>query len=279
MNRILTIIDTGDCCSLLFLTAVLVFLGNRLVEGTPRLRLWGQRLAYASLIAYCLYSGVTCPPDTPGACLMIVLRALLAAGLTLGVTWTLLPAFAFLWRVLIEGPRTTARQVAAAARHTASEARARRRNDAEQAERRRADAERYAHESQKESQMADTHRRRADARARAALSYSLLAPKIGSRFTRQMLDDYIATYMGDEQSPDDVERRGDELLATLNQHLEEEEPTRTALTLEQLQAWFHAEKQRIESSSADACVKRQLVAALNVRYADLASSIMEDLQP
>jgi len=94
-----------------------------------------------------------------------------------------------------------------------------------------------------------------------------------------MLKAYLDTCMTDAQPPEDVERRGQQLAATLQERLGEKEHTEHRISLEQLDSWYQAEKQQIESSSADDRLKRRLIAALNVRYADLAANLMENLQP
>jgi hypothetical protein len=134
-------------------------------------------------------------------------------------------------------------------------------------------------EIQRRSSETDAQKRRDESRSHCELTYSFYAPKLGERFTRAMLDSYIEKYMGDNQTPEDVERRGQELQVTLQKHLESVEPPKKKLTLESLARWFIEEKQRIESLPVDEKSKRRHIAELNGRYAELSSQLMENIQP
>ena len=141
------------------------------------------------------------------------------------------------------------------------------------------DADRRAKELQAAASQADAKRRRTDARAVAALAYSRYAAKIHKRFPQKMFDRFVATFMGDDQPPDDVHRRGQELLQMLQQNLEEVEPPEKKQTPEDLAQWFQNQKILIESLPIDDTFKRQQLAELNTRYSELSSKLMERLQP
>ena len=141
------------------------------------------------------------------------------------------------------------------------------------------EADRRAQEAQQASARVDAKCRCTDARASAALAYSLYAAKIQKRLSQEMFDRFVATYMGDEQPAEDVERRGQELLRTLRQHLEEVEPPDQKRTLEDLARWFSEEKTRIESLPLENKVKRLHVVELTNRYAELSSKLLQRLQP
>jgi len=278
MDTLLYMLDEGDACSLLCLLGVLAFVGAKMADASPVVYQWGWRLAAGAFVGYGLYAGLTFRPLDAEAWLRVVVRGLLAAGLALGPSWVVLSVLVFAGRSLhaLVGPRTGASATAANRRRERDQ---RRLQDEALRQHAQQEADRRAQQLQQAVAQAEASRRRTDARAAVELEYTRLCSRLGSIFTRDMLKAYFDTYMSDAYPPEDVERRGQELVATLQERLAEKEHTEERTSLEQLDSWYQAEKQQIESSSADDRLKRRLIAALNVRYADLAASLMENLQP
>lgn len=278
MTNVLEILDQGDACSLLFLIAILWLVGSKMTEGNDSIQRWGWRLAAGAFIAYAAYAGMAQQPAAPEDWIGVVLRGLLAGGLTLGFSSIILSVAAFVLRhpFAFIRARTRALRSAAARRREEQQQWAR-----DQSQRQHADleAERRAEQHQHSIAEADAKRRRTDARARAALTYSLYASKLQHRFTQPMFDNFVAKYMGDDQLPEDVERRGEELFQTLQKHLAEAEPPEENRTLADLAQWFVEQKTRIESLPVDEKVKRLHLVELTARYAELSSRLMENLRP
>ena len=122
-------------------------------------------------------------------------------------------------------------------------------------------------------------RRRKDARAAALRVFSLYTPKIGDRFSLAMFDEYAREFMSDDSPPEDVERRGEELLDVFEQHAQQLVSRNSERTLDDLAHWFLDQKDRIEGLPVDDKVKRRHRAQLNARYAELTSELLEELKP
>jgi len=279
VSTVLEMIDAGDVCSLLALIAVLALIGHKMVQETHSLYLRGWRLATAAFLAYCLYAGFVFQPTDAQGWLWAVFRGLLAAGLTLGVSWIALSVLAFAKHHLLDTPAKRARDLAESSKQRRREAEHRRQEEERESLRQERDAEERSRQLHEQTTKAEAQRRRVEARAAAELSFSLFGPKLENRFTREMLQEYISTYMGDDQPPEDVERRGQELIATLQRHLEQVEPPETKRTLEDLSRWLEEEKARIVALPIDEKAKRSYVAALNVRFNELSTKLFEELEP
>ena len=275
----LHLLRDGDLCSLTFLALLLLAIGNNFLARAPGLRDLARRIAAFGFLAFCAYEVTTRPPYDAVEWIHVLLRGLVVAALTFGSVSIVLPALAALKRGLIDTPLQSYYRARSSARQRRTERRdekERRRN-----ERLRAQQQLAAQSGRYKQQESRAHaaRRRADARAQLELAFSLLAPKLGDRFTRQMLNHFLATYMSDDHAPDDVQRRADDLIATLHTHVQEEQVDETMVDLVELDAWFQGQRARIQDSVADEKLKRRLLASLNVRYAELAQRIMENLQP
>jgi hypothetical protein len=141
------------------------------------------------------------------------------------------------------------------------------------------EAEQRTCQLQQAQLQADAHRRRTDARAKAVLTYSRYASKLGGRFTQQNLDHFTATYMGDDQPPDAVERHGAELLHLLQEHAATADPSEEKQTLDTLARWYLVQKENIESLPLDERAKRLHLVELTRRYNELSARLVEKLQP
>jgi hypothetical protein len=150
------------------------------------------------------------------------------------------------------------------------------RSDAEAARRRnqyaRQDAER------KERDRAE-QRRREQARLVCEVEYARFSPTIQGRLPRKELEDFFARYMTDAFSADVVEARAEQLLSLVRLHADQADQTRKPLTIEDLAAWFVAEKAKIAALPLDEKLKNYHLAELNERYSDLTSDLMRKAKP
>jgi len=273
-DELIYTLEQIDFWSALILIGALYMIGDRIVQGRPAMRERGVQCAIAAFGIYCVSAFLTYGSADAPELLGIAFRALLVAGIVLGLSWITLTALAPMGRLLTAPGRLWAdhRRQTERTRQYQREQDEGRRREAEQARQRleRADG------TQRE---ASAERRRNDARAAAALTYSLYAPKVTERFSRQNFDEFVEMYMGDDHSADDVEKRGQELVRTLQQHLEQVEPPNEKRTLEDLARWFVEQKELIESLTLDDKLKRLHLAELNARYSDLSSNLMTELKP
>jgi hypothetical protein len=272
MIPVLKLLYENELFSLLCLAAVLAFVGTKMVGNDSSARQWGWRLAAAGFVAGGVYGALTLHPSDADDWIHIVVRALVAGALLVGVSWIVLSVLAFLWKSLtgVAAARARARQAANA---RAREEEDRRRTLETQGQHADEEYNRRNHGRDQTAARAEAERRRNRARANAALTFSLCAPQLRERFTQQMFDDFLAKYMGDDQPPDEVERRGTELLQTLQKHVEATDVPEQKQTLEDLAHWFLQQKEHIGALPLDDKVKRVHVAELTCRYNELSTRL------
>ena len=285
VQSVLDLIESGDLFSLVILMILLCGIGARMIESEPKLKRWGTRLAAAALVAYCIYAGSSLGMYEPGPLLGILIRGLFAAGLTLGASWIILTVYGFL-----KGASDRA------------SAQARIRADARQREREQKQAEAERQRQQREWELAAPERERQqqseemrrkeaeqqerteqeqrdDIRYSCELFFNLNAIKITDRFTRDDLEKFFTQYMNDEQSPEVVQRRANQLLETIRQHVDAVNPPENFATLEDLATWYTTQRQQIENMEINELIKREYLVQLQERYAELSEQLMESLRP
>lgn len=278
MSFILNLIEQNDVCFLSFFIAILCAVGNTMIGSRQELRQWGLRCAALAFIVYLVFTAVSDQLVDAEGLLRAAIGGLLAAGLTLGATLTLLAVGHFCWSRI--------RQASEAASRRAKQTTRRREQIAHEQQKRECDGQRDRAEREAANRRrtevdraAAASRSRSDARAAVFRLYSLRAPVIGDRFTQEMLDEYVERFMGDESPADDVERRGQELQETLQQHCEEIESPVAADSLEELAEWFADQSQRIRSLPVDEEIRQTQLILLNSRYTELTSELLERLKP
>ena len=275
MAALQRIINEPSPCWTLFLIALTCAIGSTIMANRDQLRAWGYRIATAFGLFHAIYAISIMSPTSAEDLVIIVVKSLCFGSLILGLSWMTLGCVAVVKEVLVNPPLSRFRD-------TLAEHRFRRIRQVEaEAERMRQAADAVKHRRSLESaasQQAD-QRRRIDARAKAELTYSLFAPKLDGRFEQNQMNEYLRTYMRDDQPPEDVERRGEELVRTLQQHLESVEPPSQKRSLEDLAMWFAEQQERINALPLDDKIKRIHLAELNGRYAELSRQLLEDLKP
>ncbi len=142
-------------------------------------------------------------------------------------------------------------------------------------QRERARLEMAAFKREESMKQMDAQKVRINARADWEMLYQLYAPEIASRFPRTSLDEWTKKYMGDDQSPAEVETRAEQLRKLILYHLEQVKPAPKFSSLNQLANWLQDQKLQIESLPIDDRLRRVLTANLNVRNAELMQSILD----
>jgi hypothetical protein len=297
LSRALAIIDEGDFCWTTLLIAIFLGVGSRMIERRPDLQALGLRLSAIAFVAYLVYGAVRFEPMAAEGWVGIALRGLSAGGLTLGLAWIALALLAALGHHTILRPLAALRRWLTAARVRRAMRRARRDADRaaaiRQAELERTAPERElarqrqleeqrlamqrAEEQARERERAQT--RREDARASALLSFTFYSAKLGSRFSRKDYDHYLATYMGDNQSPEAVERRGKELVAIFERHLADAKPAKQETSIDSLTRWYADTKAQIEGLPIPEDIKEERLIELETRFAELLAEHMERSRP
>jgi hypothetical protein len=288
MSALLRLVDDGDLFSTGLLVLILIFFGSKVVDGSYRLAAAGKKIAVLAFLAYVAYAVIDREPVFAGDWLARVMHGLVAAGLTLGISWITLPFISFLQDRLIRRPVTSVRKwhesrrtrrhqrqasleaERVAALQQAEELRtAPDRMEAEEQARERAEAARRERE---QAQL-----RREDARAACVLLYGLHKPDIGRRYPRSSLDEFMNLYMQDDRPPQQVEERARQLQGIIREHLERVRPTPKFTSIEDIARWFLEQKQTIEALDLEDRDRRVHLALLRERYSELTTEKMEKL--
>jgi hypothetical protein len=217
------------------------------------------RLALAALLGYaayeCVASGAPDIEDLSG----LALRAAAASGLVLVVAWILQPVLDVLAAAL-PSRRPTPQPLPVTPPQPPTPP-----------------AELPAEPSSRAGRshrQADSQRRRR-ARLKAELCYALHEPLLGDRFPRETFEDFLDRYLGDQNSPEDVEECGRELEILLREHagaVQIVEP----INLTELTRWLLDEQQRIQAQEMDERRRKTQLTGLNRRYTQLAEQLLEE---
>lgn len=289
MTGLLPFADESDFCGTIVLSGILYGIGTTVARGEPQVIPWSWRIAGAVF----LVDGVMCLGEvnriTAAECLAATVHGLIAGSLALGVTLSALGAasalyrpFGLMTRKMEEQSRSKKRQREQQENERQSAEKRRRldeeweRSRPERERRQLEDAERQALDARLKYQ---AQKRREDARIQCESFYSLHAPLIRRRFTKDMFDSFISRYMGDNRPPAEVEERAAQLQALIEQHVQAVAPMKKEPTIDALATWFLAEKRRIDTLSIDDELRDEHLAHLNMRYSELSQEILEKMRP
>lgn len=289
MDHLWELLTSGNVFLLGILTWILFHVGSAAAQNSPISHVWAKRIGFVVFLGF-LWISLThdAEPDET-ALISLAIRGLLAGWFAGTVVLTLLPVL--LWcNELVWRQQMTLRTAITARRSHREAERQKRRAEADQHLRQK-EWERTAPERERAQQEAleiaqlerqrkqQSQKRREDVRSQLELLYSLYAPKIQGSFTKAMLDDFEKTYMGDERLPEEVEERGKQLLAILEEHHRKVDPPKKYASMDDLAAWFMTEQKRLESLPLDEMLKDEFKAILHERYAELTQRFLQKLEP
>jgi hypothetical protein len=100
--KLLHIVNDGNAVAVSWLIVILACVGSKMVESSIAARQWGWRSSAAAFVAYSIYGSVTFHPAEVEDWIHIVIRGLLAGGLTLGTSWIVLAVLATVWNLLAQ---------------------------------------------------------------------------------------------------------------------------------------------------------------------------------
>lgn len=273
LQVILNLVEEPDFCSVGFLIVLLCLIGSKLIVLGSRVHKLSLGLAFCAFLAYCVYGFIRDQPENANGITSLALRGLLAAGLMLGVSWILLPVVAFAYKHGVQIPRERLRTWKEAADRSRQERNAaadkERRRQMEEDERRRntPHREQAAREAEVRAKMeGEAQRRRDRARARCELLYSEHAKVIGEAFRKEMFDDFIAKYMNDHRSPEEVEEWGEQLHGSLTRVIEGITPAEKHNDLDGLMAWYEGTKAKILNSEMTDTAKKAHLSELSEEF-------------
>jgi len=272
--------------SLFVLIVVLYYVGHFMTAALPTCRRLGWKIAGCVGVLVSLGEVFLSGPTAAGDALSAVWAGLAAGGLSLGVSWSVLPLLLGGWDYFVATPgrwfratwgamlddarRSTEKRTAELTRKQAQIAWER---NAPERERARVEAEARAQAAKAEQ------KRREDVRAACELLYGFFAPEIGSRFPKAAFDDFEKKYLGDDRPAAEVEARGEELKAILKKHHDLVRPALPATSLLDLARWYERELAAIESLPLAESFKDAHRMQLNFRYAELTEKFLEQARP
>ncbi len=276
MSSMLRAFEESDIGGLFFVAAALLFVGNKVSKEYPKIRRLCLSFAGASFVAYLAY----CLSRRPlgGPLTETAVRGLIGTGVIIGTSWIVLTPCSFAFA----GFATCLHNWNADRRQTAERRRQLRRKQNLQLE-----YDRCAPERDRAALLAKQHavlegerqHRRESARASCEIVYCLYAPEIGSRFSRQMFNDFVSVYMGDNRDPEYVEQRAQQLTETMQKHLEKIEPRKDKRSIEDLARWYQDVREKICAQGVEDKYRNAQLAQLNVRYRTLVQELLEELKP
>lgn len=266
------------------LLLVVLWLGSAVAGNTVH-RVWAARLGSLAFVAQAINLASSMRPSGV-EWFGILIMAGIAAGFVYGGSQIALP-------ILFAAHQSTLGAMAnnwrswRRDRQAAADERRRKKENEEYQRRAQEEYERAAPERERQRQAEERRRelaardakRRKDARAACELAYSRCAVEIGSRFSRQELERFMTTYMGDDHSADDVERRGEELRKMMDDYRQPAKPQKKTRTMQDLAEWYLREKRALEELPLDEEVRQEHVAALDMRYAELTQEMLQSMEP
>ncbi len=283
MQFITDAIQNGDYCSLVFFSLVAIFVGDRMINSQSTLRVWGLRTAALAFVGFAVSHLAQVGSPSAEDLAMAAIVGLLGGLVALGPAWIILSILGFAGGYYRRAS-ASADSVAHRRQLDREKRAAEKKNQQDQIEweRRAPERERANQEARQlreaeNRKKGEAQKRRSDARADCEMLFQLYAVDISNRFSRESLDEWIKKYMGDDQSPDDVEQRAEQLRKMIIHHREQVRPTPKFATLQELANWFQSQKEQIDQLPVDDRLKRMLTANLNVRNAELMNQLLGEV--
>ena len=278
-----------DFFPLLFVLGILIFAGNAISSRTPESHAYGARAGYIVFLGYTIVALLHFGFSNTSMVAALLIRALIYAGIAVGATCCLMPPFLIVrdkQRQLLQNAERRRSERERQKNYEANE-RLRRETELRDAERKRVQAEvdaKYRAEAEATRHVEQERREKekvkiAQACSRCELLFSLYKADIESRFTCEMLDDFMKKYMHEGVPAETVEQRADELCAIMERHRETVKGKAQPTTIGDLAKWFAEQQQLIEQSAATAEMKENQLVMLSMRYEKLFEDIMRKAQP
>jgi hypothetical protein len=272
LARTLDILDQGDCCHLLLLIGVLYLVGRHMVAQRPRLIAWGLRLGAAAFLAYGISGCARFSPGSAADLWWIAVRGLLAGGLTLGLSWILLPVVAFAYAATIGSAVERSLRSAERARVRAWERQTRH-------------VQQPVPPPVADTKKLDDERRRVEAQRRIALRFEAEtffhrhAAAVRETFPPEAFASYLQKYMSDAEPPDVLEARLKKFQEFILDLAGSAGQSRKAKDPEAVTAWYEGEKARLEARPMKDTDRQTQLARLYTRYAELMDEAMKTVDP
>lgn len=257
MNAFVHFLMHSDPCTTVMLIFLLTVVGRAMAGQYPQVQNWGLRLAAAAFIGFGIFLLIHSRSMHADTLLNIAFRALLAAGLALGVGWILLSAGYFMYKTFFADAINRRRLAAEETRQKAATERQQQEAVSRCPSAADAPADKLA---EKEAQT-----RRSEARARCERLFLIHAPEIKDRFTRDHFDKYVRDFLRDNHSPEFVEKCAAQLEEIILEHAGKS-GTAKPLSITEQAAELDKQVQEITESNLDDRTKQALITSLKQQF-------------
>ncbi|QDT91459.1 hypothetical protein Pan161_31170 [Gimesia algae] len=266
------LIEQGETLPLIFIVAVLYYVGQVAIAHNLQLKKWGFRLSLLTLTAYVLFEASWNGIYDTTTLLAIVLRGLILAGMALGMSWIALSALDLLFAPLGRLNRSwqtavTRWQYNRGQKQREREEKERRRQEQDEWERTAPERERQQQEQQQaEAQRNAEQLQREEIRLSCQLLYDQHAPALLTRFPRERLAEYFEQYLSDGFPIEIVEQRGKLLEEMIASSLEQTTGNKQKFaSLNEIAEYFQEQKQEIDSLNYDDQTRQSFLSSLNLQ--------------
>jgi len=209
VQRIIQLIEEGDWFSLLFVAAVLGYIGKAMVADRPNLKLWGVRGAVVTFLLFSITRAVQFGDPATSDLVQAVLHGGMATALVVGPLWITLACARFVF--------DQCQRLCSRARQQLARLQWDRPHDHKIGERLRIERDRAAREAVDRRRSSDERKRKSDARAKALRAFHLLRADLGDRFSENDFNEYVTRYLSDQQTAQDVEHHATKLIQLVKQ--------------------------------------------------------------
>lgn len=273
---VVRLVEDAELSGLIALAGILAFVGQKTSEHRPAVRRGSWLLA--AVFFLCLLGLWIAQDRMYGKDLAdLTFRGLLGAGaLYGGLCIVALPLVALYRLTLQDGWRGFRRWLRESAEQRKRRREERRREQA-WAEGAPAREEERRRREEQACRGAASQKRRQEARASCEVLFVRHQFEIRQRFTREMFDAFLAKFMADTFTTEQVEQRAKELKDVIRAHVAKVDPPRKSLG--QLAEWFVQQKREIENASLSEEDRDMMLAQLEERYVRLQEQYLRSVKP
>ena len=272
MNSFWELIHSHDIAALLMLAMFLQLIGRTMADSAGRLHVWARRIGGFAFWLYAIQRLSEEGLVEPWQICEIGIRGLLAGGIVQGFALIAtapvsiaLTKLADAWLgATIQIGRWWSRQQADRRGLEQQQQDHRRQLEWEAAapERQRQKFESDQKNQAEANRRASDKHRREEARLGCMLLRDQYSTELGSRFTRERLDDYFATYMTDTHLPEEIEARATQLRGMIEQALAASgtTPKKQFRSVVEIAEYFRALCEEAAKSNYDPDLKDSIIA-------------------
>lgn len=302
MVDVLEWINLDELPELIVLIGLLWVIGGKMTRPTDFSNRWLRRVVAMTLLTYSCTAIYAWSPSSAGDAVVILIRALLAAGLVGGAASIVLPLGHPLVLQVLEAMKRnrcdhfTEREQRLAQDRAAREARRRRWRNAQEAARQEAQAETKLREAAAEAGRLERerHAKTDEARATVIRFYASHEPLLRDTLPRDLVRAQLQTRFPGSVTAEQAWQAAQEMIASMlpliaeareqEQRAAKEEETKRSedkqpMTIPGLTAWYKNTTREIEEHLPDGPEREDILHEVWDRYDELVKRTLKELQP